>query len=414
MGGRRVRVMAALGATALTWTSAAVLALTLAGPAQASGGDQPAASPIPGGSTAASSVPSASREPAAAPTNDPAAASEPGSSEGASTGSSAGASTDSSASPSTGATPPAPSASRDAALRSQAELAADNGEVEADPALGFTKTASPTRVRRAGEVVTYTLTAQNIGNVDLTDVVFSDDLPGLGPLDCDRDYPATLAPADRLSCTSSRTVTQDDIDFGAVFNVAEVAGEAPGGDPEDPQDDVVAVDGTAIEVDQRPGLAMAGTVGPAPARTGDRLTYAVSVTNTGNVTLTGVRVRSDRRAVDGPDCTPRQGAALAPGEVLRCTARYRVRDSDARSGRLVTVFTATGTPPYPEEHGTASGRVRLAVDVVGAGPGGGGGPTGGGLADTGGPGLMPAGVAAVLLAGAALSLSGARPADRAR
>lgn len=260
MGGRRVRVVAALGATALTWTSAAVLAFTLAGPAQASGGDRPAPSPTPGGSTAASSVPPASREPAAVPTHDPAAASEPGPSEGATTDppasasadSSAGASAGPSAGPSTGATLPAPSASRDAALRSQAELAADNGEVEADPALALTKTASPTRVSRAGEVVTYTLTAQNIGNVDLTDVAFFDDLPGLAPLDCDRDYPATLAPSDRLICTSARAVTQDDIDFGAVFNVAEVAGEAPGGDPEDPQDDVVAVDSTAIEVDQRP------------------------------------------------------------------------------------------------------------------------------------------------------------------
>ena len=63
--------------------------------------------------------------------------------------------------------------------------------------------------------MTYTYVVTNIGNVTLTDPVSVDD--DLATVICP---PALLAPGGSLSCTASYTVTQADVDGGAVINTA--------------------------------------------------------------------------------------------------------------------------------------------------------------------------------------------------
>ncbi|MBC6941701.1 MAG: DUF11 domain-containing protein [Xanthomonadales bacterium] len=78
-------------------------------------------------------------------------------------------------------------------------------------ALTLTKSASPASVTQAGDVITYTFSVENTGNVTLTNVNVSD--PLLGSLVCTPI--ASLAPGATasLSCTgNSYTVTQGDID----------------------------------------------------------------------------------------------------------------------------------------------------------------------------------------------------------
>ena len=61
--------------------------------------------------------------------------------------------------------------------------------------IALTKTASPTSAKAVGDVITYTYTATNSGNVTLTSVSVTDPQPGLSALSCTPSAPATLAPA---------------------------------------------------------------------------------------------------------------------------------------------------------------------------------------------------------------------------
>src|SRR5205823_12561847 len=75
----------------------------------------------------------------------------------------------------------------------------------------------------AGEVINYTITVTNTGNIDLTNPVLSDTLGGLGALDGalvksgDSVDPGVLNVGEVWTYTGSHTVTQGDLDNkGAV------------------------------------------------------------------------------------------------------------------------------------------------------------------------------------------------------
>jgi len=57
-----------------------------------------------------------------------------------------------------------------------------------------------------GDTLTYRLVASNTGNIDLTGVSISDPLPGLDALACDISLPASLMPAEAVSCTATYDV----------------------------------------------------------------------------------------------------------------------------------------------------------------------------------------------------------------
>src|SRR6185436_12825071 len=155
-----------------------------------------------------------------------------------------------------------------------------------------------------GDKISYTLTATNSGNVPLTGVSISD--PKLGPLNCTPTQPATLAPGDTLVCTGSYTLTQGDINSGKVDNAATVDGTDTNGDP------VTKTADESVPVPQAPSLALTKqgelditVVDPADrADVGDKISYTLTATNSGNVTLTGVTI-SDAK-LGTLNCTPNQ------------------------------------------------------------------------------------------------------------
>ena len=152
----------------------------------------------------------------------------------------------------------------------------------------------------AGDVLNYTVAVTNTGNVTLTGVTVVDPLTG------QNISGVTLAPGATQTFNTSYTLTQADLDG---------AGNA-GGDGD--------IDNTATADSNETGRSRqrGGAAGLHPgardrqdgawvdgdgdgfADVGDPLNYTVAVTNTGNVTLTGVTVADPARRGPSPSARP--------------------------------------------------------------------------------------------------------------
>ena len=139
-------------------------------------------------------------------------------------------------------------------------------------------------VATPGDVITYTFTVANTGNVTLTNVTVSDPLIAIlgGPI-------ASLAPGDSDSTTftGSYTITQDDINHGTFTNVATASGTQPGGGDISETDD----DTQTLTAKPLPGLAKNLVGAPQQVSPGVwDVTFDLTVKNYGNVPLTQLQV----------------------------------------------------------------------------------------------------------------------------
>ena len=203
-----------------------------------------------------------------------------------------------------------------------------------------------TSVAAPDDVITYTFTAENAGNVTLTDVSITDPLPGLSDLVCAPVQPLTLAPTEVLECTATYEVTQADLDSGAVFNTATATGTPPTGPRLTPPDTV------GVPVEQTPALTLDKVADvTSVSMVGDEIIYTFTATNTGNVTLTDADITDPLPGLSALSCQSPVGTSvttpvtLGPGGVLECTATYAVTQADLDAGAVSNTATATGTPP---------------------------------------------------------------------
>jgi len=90
--------------------------------------------------------------------------------------------------------------------------------VKPDPVLSLVKEADTEEFWSAGEVINYTITASNDGNVGLTGVTVADAL--IDSLDCAPVLPAEIEPGGQVVCTGSYTATESDVDAGSIINTA--------------------------------------------------------------------------------------------------------------------------------------------------------------------------------------------------
>ncbi|MFT4163693.1 MAG: hypothetical protein QM650_00445 [Microlunatus sp.] len=300
------------------------------------------------------------------------------------------------------------SGAQDAVQASQAEAAAEQ-QVEAqadDPGqadISLTKTASPARVSKVGQVITYRFVATNTGSIELTGVAIIDELEGLSSLSCDQSTTsATLAPDEALNCSATLTVTQGVLDFGDLDNFATVFGEYV----VEGQSDYVGANAAAhVTVAQQPSISLDASVSPSgKADRGDRLRYTATATNTGNVTLTAARITSNLNALD-LTCEPAARATLAPGASMSCAGSYRVSGADARRGRVSATLTARAEQPYGEPSASGddivdSSTLRVAVTKPASTS-----DDDSGLADTGSSqGSLPIGLLGALMAASGIGL----------
>ncbi|MBW4721428.1 DUF7507 domain-containing protein [Saccharothrix obliqua] len=265
------------------------------------------------------------------------------------------------------------------------------------PGVSVIKSASADGVDAAGEEVTYSFSVTNTGNVTLTEVrVDEAAFSGTGAVPAATCPPGPLAPGATTTCTATYTATQADVDAGRITNSATATATPPAGLPPITS----SPSGAEVTIPRTASLTMTKSVSPAEVRSpGDTVTYSFSVTNTGNVTLTEVRV--DEVAFSGtgavPAATCPQGP-LAPGATTTCTATYEPTPADMAAGGVSNVATASGTGPDGAQVTSAPGAVHLTVAPAAAGP-----PAAEPLASTGyHPGLpLAVGLLLLLMGGGA-------------
>ncbi len=177
----------------------------------------------------------------------------------------------------------------------------------------------------AGATVEFSITVTNTGDVDLTNVVVTDDTTP----DCDRTF-------DRLDVGDDVTYTCKATNVLAGFtNVALVEATDPTGDPITADDDAtVNVTVPAVAADD-PSLSITKSTDTPSVTAGTTVEFSITVTNTGNVDLTNVEVKDPNT----PDCD-RTFDSLAVGEEVT----YTCQATNVITG-FINVATVTGTPP---------------------------------------------------------------------
>ncbi|WP_420506365.1 DUF7507 domain-containing protein [Nitratireductor aquimarinus] len=191
----------------------------------------------------------------------------------------------------------------------------------------------------AGERLNYTFSIENTGNVTLSNITVTDTRATLsgGPI-------ASLAPGatDATTITGYYDVTQADVDSGGVDNVASMSAEDPNGDPVERESRPPGGspgDSTGFTVVVSSGLSVLKT----SVLNGDgTISYAFTVENTGNVTLTNVVLSDDHAAVTGSPI-----ATLLPGSAnaVTLTGTYTVTQADVDLGHVDNLASATGKDP---------------------------------------------------------------------
>ncbi|MBE0392703.1 PKD-like domain-containing protein [Flavobacterium sp. PL002] len=193
-----------------------------------------------------------------------------------------------------------------------------------------------------GEVILYNLELTNTGNVTLTNITITDTNADAGSV-----IPAnfvTLLPGQKVTLKAQHTITQIDLDKGAVTNTAVATAKDPkGGNVTDDSDDPNNDTNTDTNGDGEPDDATV-TVTPQLAilnvtkvtsndtftHVGDPINYTIVVTNIGNINLLNVNVRDN----NGTFTSQSSINVLAPGKSFTITAQHLVTADDILFGYI--------------------------------------------------------------------------------
>jgi len=228
------------------------------------------------------------------------------------------------------------------------------------PQITLTKEALSGTYNAVGNIINYTLTVTNTGNVTITNLLVTDNNADAGSIS-----PATIAilgAGQHTTVSATHTITQADLNNGFVHNLATVTGQDPVGgtvtdESEDPTNPAQPGDNgydpscpkcTVTPLTQNPAIALVKTAvfndtnADTFAQVGETITYTFTVTNTGNVTINGLVINDTQIGLTNAAVTP---ATLAPGATGTATATYVLTQTDINAGQISNTAIATGTTP---------------------------------------------------------------------
>ena len=215
--------------------------------------------------------------------------------------------------------------------------------------LRLAKTANPTTYSAVGAVINYSFAVTNNGNVSLAGPVsVADDKA------TDESCPAvstvgngngSLDPGESIACTASYTITQTDLNNGSVTNTATANADGVTSGPA--QATVTAVQNPVLNID-KVLTDNADEDGSGAVTLNDTLTYQITATNDGNITLNNVVV-SDDLTGQSTSCP-----TLVPGGTCVLTVMYVVTQADVNAAQIVNTGTADSdeTPPVSDTETT--------------------------------------------------------------
>ncbi|WP_426247597.1 CshA/CshB family fibrillar adhesin-related protein [Nocardioides sp. LHG3406-4] len=194
----------------------------------------------------------------------------------------------------------------------------------------------------AGDTIAYAFVVKNEGNVPVSGIAVDD--PKTGTVTC---TPTTLSPGDSAACAADATyvVTAQDETAGLVRNTAVATGVDPDGgtvtsDP-DSTNTPAAIPAPVLTLDKRAGVPV-DVNGSGITDAGDTIAYTFTLTNDGNVPVSGITVTDP--LAGSVTCAPDE---LAVGDFVVCTADapYVVNAADEAAGTVLNVATAHGVDP---------------------------------------------------------------------
>lgn len=196
------------------------------------------------------------------------------------------------------------------------------------PGLIITKNSAEPGYNAPGNILHYTITVTNTGNVILDNIQVSDPLTGL-------NQNISLSPGERITFNTIYTIIQDDINLGHVNNTARATYTFGGSQ----YSETASV---RVPAAQNPSLSITKNASELSySSVNDILHYTIIVRNTGNVTLSNVTVTDPNTLItcSGSPYT------LTPNSSRTCNATHVVTNNDITSGSVINTATATGYDP---------------------------------------------------------------------
>ena len=205
---------------------------------------------------------------------------------------------------------------------------------------------------RVGDVISYSVTVKNSGNVTLTSVKATDEL-----VDVNLDpIAATLSPGESKEFVANYTVTQEDASAGTVVNIATASATPPAGMAalvpvmDDARTTIVGGEAPVASI-KLTKSADQQTINPA--KVGTPLTWIFSIENTGTVTLGDIQISDsdlearadddDEDDEDEIDISPE--LTLEPGKRVEFKATIRLTSEDISRGKVTNTATASAETP---------------------------------------------------------------------
>ena len=228
---------------------------------------------------------------------------------------------------------------------------------DANPHMTITKTtvgAEEGHIYKLNDVINYKITATNDGNLTLTNVKVEDALTGnVGENAFTIDI---LAPGEAQTFDVRYVVTENDVLEGKVINNATGTATDPT-DPDEPKTPVTPGEKEDPIETPNPSLAVVKTSDKTGVvKLGETITYTITVTNNGNVTINDIEVTDELTGNTGDNAFTID--RLVVGETKQFTATYTVTEDDILEGTIVNRATAIGKDPRNEEV-TGDGEVRV-------------------------------------------------------
>jgi uncharacterized repeat protein (TIGR01451 family) len=201
------------------------------------------------------------------------------------------------------------------------------------PEVKLNKTAQEQTFASVGDQIHFTNELKNTGNVKITNIVLYD--PQTTVLGANQL--ASLNPGESAIFSTVHTVTQTDLNLGTIEKTAYITGLDANGQPVLAHSNSISIKGQ-----QSPQLTVRlSSAEPTYNLDGEIIHYNIEVQNSGNVTLTNVKV-SDAAGFMTQDVTI---AVLLPGNTSSVSVQHMVTLADLAAGKLQYFAEASGYSP---------------------------------------------------------------------